>query len=204
MSGPVTSPAMNINLSPRMYAAGVAVALGCLRSSLEIKDLDEKGAWKLLDCLAKVPPQEMIKFNSYFTISITLSLPIVFKPVVDGHYTKDPVVPSDPTFMLKSGQFHKVPVMTGLMEQEGALLSPRLSRHPDIWDSIMRDWQVIGPLGILGRSPESVQPGDGPWVSMMTSEYFGPHESDPNKELQQLITLTEDSMFVYPQRTLVE
>jgi len=74
--------------------------------------------------------------------------PLPFKPIVDGGLVEDPILPLEPTELLATGAWNKVPVILGHNKDEG-LLAKGFFQH--IGGRQRRNWIELALLSFFGR-----------------------------------------------------
>ena len=74
--------------------------------------------------------------------------PLPFKPIVDGGLVEDPILPLEPTELLATGAWNKVPVILGHNKDEGLLAKGFFQQ---IGGRQRRNWIELALLSFFGR-----------------------------------------------------
>ena len=61
-----------------------------------------------------------------------MAFPVVWAPVSDFMYVKNPFFEQDPLKLMVTGQFNKVPTMIGTVKDEGLLHTATLMQNPKV------------------------------------------------------------------------
>ena len=61
-----------------------------------------------------------------------MAYPVVWTPVSDFMYVKNPFFEQDPLKLMVTGQFNKVPIMIGTVKDEGLLHTATLMQNPKV------------------------------------------------------------------------
>ena len=61
-----------------------------------------------------------------------MAFPVVWAPVSDFMYVKNPFFAQDPLKLMVTGQFNKVPTMIGTVKDEGLLHTATLMQNPKV------------------------------------------------------------------------
>ena len=99
-------------------------------------------------------------------------IPSPWKPVLDFPYLKDPVFPSDPVELIKSGKFHKVPTIIGGNKNEGAYRTSIFIRNPEKYEEIVLNWDNMAPIFLLSVDEDSVVGEDSSAVNLIRDFYL--------------------------------
>lgn len=82
------------------------------------EDLDQLNSLEMLKILQKTDFKNLVKHNAILEQFMLSANP--WKPITDGKFSsKNPFIPDDPQILLNSGNFNKVPVITGGNQDEG-------------------------------------------------------------------------------------
>lgn len=87
--------------------------------------------------------------------------PSVWKPHRDGHYAAgsgvDSVLPDEPYRLLRSGRFHRVPLIIGANSDEGILNVIGYLNGQSKLDEVEERWDQLGPLILFHRCVRAIQ-----------------------------------------------
>ena len=61
-----------------------------------------------------------------------MAFPVVWSPVTDFAFAKNPFFSQDPHKLMVNGQFNKVPTMIGTVKNEGLLHTATLMQNPKV------------------------------------------------------------------------
>ncbi|KAJ8669797.1 hypothetical protein QAD02_001056 [Eretmocerus hayati] len=150
-------------------------------------DCSTDNSQEMIDCLKKVPTRELVGAHKQFrTWQNNPEAP--WAPVVDKH-SSNPFIPQSPQDIFKSGSIHDVPMVFGVVKDEGCDPFAGYAEHEDLLKQLDENWISIAP-GLLEYNytiPSSMY--DKVAIDSRR-EYFGDSSID-NKtkaQLQQLIT----------------
>ncbi|CAG0921134.1 unnamed protein product [Notodromas monacha] len=110
----------------------------------ELLDCPTDTSKKMLHCLRRAPAKELVRivgsFHKWFL------LPLAFGPVVDSNYSEDPIFPRAPVDLLATGDFNRVPWITGVTEDEGYCMSAFAFLNSTLARKLDTEWLQYCPL----------------------------------------------------------
>ena len=130
-----------------------------------------------------------------------LSSHVGFLPVIDS-YSNDPVLPVDYLTAMKTGYFNKVPIMTGTVLNEGALL---ISTMPnEITDEF---WSVKGVDSLFMRpslNTSELREEEILQANMMRRFYLGKDRVELSDSVLNISDMVNDALFLSPDQIVAE
>ncbi|XP_042205829.1 juvenile hormone esterase-like isoform X1 [Homarus americanus] len=146
-SGSALSP-WAVRTGHRAVAYTVGGRLGCPTPD-PISNNSLRDNERLVDCLQKAPLDALVP--SFMDFSVWATLPWVTVPRVDGDY-----LPEDPAILLREGKFHKVPLITGVTQHDGLLITGNLYNTPSLREQLVKNFVNVGPGAalLLGEGDE--------------------------------------------------
>ena len=163
LSGTWTNALMHNDRRPRTYALTLALKLGY---SGDREDSD-----KLLTFLQSLSARKIIKASVMF-MDWDYAFPMPWVPVVDK-YAQNPFLPDKFSVLVEDGKFNKVPVMVGLCQDEGYIMTAPYYKDRKRWELLTRQWDMWAPLLFLGRERELINDSDRDAVGDIARFYFG-------------------------------
>ena len=146
-----------------------------------------------LQCLQRLDMKSMIANitddpRAFFNPEI-VEEKFAFWPVVDN-YASNPFLPLDPLEALKTGQYNRVPYMTGVVKNEGVLLTGGY-RLAGVTGAQMMDKVLqlggTGPLGFIGKDER---------LRRIAGRFYNHPTGDTERELEQpAVDLLSDIWF---------
>eukprot|EP00095_Tigriopus_kingsejongensis_P001175 maker-scaffold415_size178368-snap-gene-0.31 protein:Tk01175 transcript:maker-scaffold415_size178368-snap-gene-0.31-mRNA-1 annotation:"venom carboxylesterase-6-like" len=144
-SGPLLhNPSTFLGENPAYYASSFIEAAGCDGSQT---------TQIILKCLQKQDLENIVGHSNMFERFFLMPNP--WKPIVDGNFSKDPILADHPKALLQSGKFNQVPLIMGSTKDEGAMYLPQFLRHPDRMAEVNENFDVFGPILLLGGDEHS-------------------------------------------------
>ena len=163
LSGTWTNALMHNDRRPRTYALALALKLGY---SGDREDSDT-----LLTFLQSKSARKIIKASTMFK-DWDYAFPMPWVPVIDN-YAQDPFLPDKFSVLVEKGKFNKVPVMVGLCQDEGYIMTAPYYKDRKRWELLTRQWDMWAPLLFLGRERELITDKDRDAVREIARFYFG-------------------------------
>ena len=125
------------------YGNEVAILLGCI----------DLAADNRLACLKKV--------NAYALSLVEFEDGVISQPVVDGTYSDNPFLPTNPERSFKDGNFATdVDILLGANLSEGFLFTQLILGLPTILEFFIENWNTWGPILILQKKYLEIQEED--------------------------------------------
>ena len=122
-------------------------------------------------------------------------------PVIDT-YSNDPVLPVDYLTAMKNGYFNKVPIMTGTVQNEGALL---LNTMPN--EITEEFWNVKGTDSLFMRpsfNTTELRDEEILKANMMKRFYLGKGNVDVSDSALYISDMINDAFFLSPDQIVSE
>merc|ERR1719232_2142096 len=119
-SGSPLSPFVGLDKHPRYYALKLIEELGGNPDG----PVEEQ-----LKLLQATDATKLLNLTNMFEEFIRAPMP--FKPIVDKDLVDDPVLPDEPINLIQTGQYNKVPLITGTNQHEGLLIKGFYERIPE-------------------------------------------------------------------------
>lgn len=138
----------------------------------------------LVACLRNAPYQDLIAAQKEFVIFN--ESPQVMLPRVDGHF-----LPDYPAILLRKGWYNKVDIISGVTQDEGAVLGLIFSLDNATADNLVRNFSVNGPVSLMFGDSED---DPGYLARRAFHHYLGPIEQ-PAEKRDPIIRLFSDRMF---------
>jgi len=187
-SGSPLSPFVGLDKHPRHYALKLIEELGGNPDGPveeQLKLLQETDAIKLLN-LANM-------FEEF------IRAPMPFKPIVDKDLVDDPVLPDEPINLIQTGQYNKVPLITGTNQHEGLLIKGFYERIPGKYEEAYDNWDKIGPLALFHREEDEHTEEESKICVDYRNKLFGKTRfGSTGKGSDMLVQLYGDLMFAAP------
>ena len=163
LSGTATNALTHNDRKPRTYALALAHKL-CYAG-------DGADSASILTFLQSKSALEIIKASVMFK-DWDYAFPMPWVPVVDK-YAQTPFIPDQFSVLVKEGKFHKVPVMVGLCQDEGYILTAPYYKERRRWELLTQQWAQWAPLLFLGRERELITDMDRDAAGDIARFYFG-------------------------------
>jgi len=163
LSGAASNVLLHNDRRPRCYALALAARLGYRG------DTEDSSA--LLTFLQSKKSRDIIKASVMF-LDWDFAFPMPWVPTVDN-YAETPFIPQDFRTAVSEGNVTKVPVLFGLCQEEGYILTAPYYQSQRRWDLVTRDWSQWAPLLFLGRERDLATDTDRELMAAVASFYFG-------------------------------
>ncbi|XP_076043514.1 juvenile hormone esterase-like [Oratosquilla oratoria] len=113
----------------------------------------QNGSQDFLECMQKENlPAETLSLALSNTFEFLLT-PVLMTPRVDGNF-----LPNQPEVLMGSGNFHKVPVISGVVKDEGATISQFIFSNAELKEKIIANFSIVPmSLGLKGRSRQMME-----------------------------------------------
>ena len=153
------------------------------------------GDTAVLGCLRAMPLHNILEASSIFTNSSSGAVQVrkPFSWVVDAAFSEDSVLPVAPEEALAAGDFHKVPLLTGVTRDEGLYQAAKYILNPDLLTSLNDNWDILGPKIIFDKKT-NVTEEEHDIVARIRQFYFGDSSID-SSQLQSLVNMFSDLTF---------
>eukprot|EP00095_Tigriopus_kingsejongensis_P012028 maker-scaffold593_size129216-snap-gene-0.28 protein:Tk12028 transcript:maker-scaffold593_size129216-snap-gene-0.28-mRNA-1 annotation:"acetylcholinesterase " len=183
LSGSFISSYTHWDKHPRLYGERLANDLGCQRNSSR----------DIVQCLQELDYLEFPAKTQHF-LQYLWTGPNVWMPVVDGHFSSDPVLPKKAIDILKSGDYNKVPIVMGTNSEEGAFNMCGYLKGIIHLDDVEDKWDQLAPLILFHRSLDEITESDIRLARQVKKFYFG---EDPisNDKIPEYANMMGDHMF---------
>lgn len=181
----------NTNDRPRQERTARAVAnhFGCERA-----DLDHTA----LACLQQIPVEDLLRNISRragdSTSERSPSGPGSWWPIVDSH-APAPVLPLEPLHALRVGAFRQVPLMTGTVKNEGAIMALLSLGKTSL--ELEQLWNRTGPLQLQVTRSDNWTAEEGA-VANIARQYYTRGDNISLQSGSGWVDLLTDSMFLSP------
>ena len=115
-------------------------------------------------------------------------------PMLDGLYTDNAYIDKDPLETMLAGTFNKVPVITGVVANEGGIYLASIFQE---LDKISQVWDLVGPAYLLQIPPGKANQSDITLTNTITRFYTGKTNiSTASKE--SMLEMLTDATFLAP------
>ncbi len=191
-SGAVSAHALLLSAGAAGLAAGAILQSGTLlqnsrypASATEVVESSHKVAREfgctnrtaaaILACLTRVPPdllmrKSVTRRNSFEREDLVSSSSWAWLPVVDGKFSRQPLLAKSALETILAGEFPKVPIISGMVEGEGGIfLAPLVDSLADVAAA----WDILGPSLLLQVAPGRATKTDRLLANTMTRFYAG-------------------------------
>ena len=216
-SGAVSAHALLLSASAAGLAAGAILQSGSLlqnsrypAAAAEVIESSHKVAQEfgcsnrtasaMLACLTQVPPdllmrKSVTRRNSFEREDLVSSSSWAWLPVVDGKFSRQPMLPKSALETVLAGEFPKVPVLSGLVEGEGGIfLAPLVDNMADVAAA----WDILGPSLLLQVAPGRANKADLLLSNTLTKFYIGKAADVQSADLADLRDMFTDATFTFP------
>jgi carboxylesterase type B len=154
----------------------------------------------VLTCLTQVPPdllmrKSVTRRNSFEREDLVSSSSWAWLPVVDGKFSRQPLLAKSALETILAGEFPKVPVMSGMVEGEGGIF---LAPLVDNMEDVAAAWDILGPSLLLQLAPGRANDEDRLLANTITRFYIGKAGSVERAELSDLRDMFTDATFTFP------
>jgi len=155
---------------------------------------------EMLGCLQNIPFTALLGATSTPGFG-ALTSHVGFMPVIDT-YSNDPVLPVDYLTAMKTGYFNKVPIMTGTVQNEGALL---LNTMPN--EITEEFWNAKGTASLFMRpsfNTTELREEEILQANMMKRFYLGKENVDVSESALYISDMINDALFLSPDQIVSE
>jgi len=123
---------------------------------------------------------------------------LLSQPVVDGAFTRDPFLPSDPKVLMRAGKYNDdVEILLGFNEEEGHMVTSIFEAFPLLYSAMAAGWPILGPFTLLNKHHTEILPIDNTMANTILMEYVGNVSAIKAENLQQITNMFTDSFFSY-------
>jgi len=188
-SGTAFLGVMNEKSQPQGISVSIATRFNCTSTRKDSA---------MLKCLQKIPVSDFIlRTQSSLQAKSKDDIELNWAPVQDS-YSSDPVIPMEPLAAFNSGEFIKVPMMTGTVKNDGALLVPE--------DNFEAIWKLKGPqlLNIAENQNYSVTNPEENTLANIFLKYYTGGSFNTFEVLNEVVDMLTDSWFLSPDQKLSE
>jgi acetylcholinesterase len=99
----------------------------------------------MLACLHQTPFQAIVNTNSRIA-EIAECPMLAWMPVVEPDFGQERFIEEEPVKLFREGRFHRVPVLTGVTEDEFSSNAQRILNSPEVLQSLNDDFDRVAPL----------------------------------------------------------
>ncbi len=105
----------------------------------------------MLFCEITVQASTLDLYLYFYELTDSMAFPAIWAPTSDHTYAKDPFFNDDPRKSLEKGEHANVPVMIGIMKDEGLINTAFLLQRPDLVDELRENWTECAANNFLGK-----------------------------------------------------
>ena len=157
----------------------MAILVGCI----------DLAADNRLACLRKV--------NAYALSLVEFEDGVISQPVVDGTYSDNPFLPSNPERSFNDGNFATdVDILLGANLSEGFLFTQLILGLPTILEFFIENWNTWGPILILQKKYLEIHEEDVALADEILEKYCG-SKNISMENIDQLTDMFTDAFFWY-------
>lgn len=184
LSGSFISSYTHWDKHPRLYGHRLAKDLDC----------DSNSSKEIVSCLQKLPVVKFQEKTQHF-LQYLWTGPNVWMPVVDGHFSSDPLLPKKPIDILRAKEYNQMPVIMGTNSEEGAFNMCGYLKGIIHLEDVEERWDQLAPLILFHRSMDEITDKDIELARRVRKFYFGdnPISLDMIKEYANMMG---DHMFI--------
>eukprot|EP00088_Acartia_fossae_P051168 TRINITY_DN5749_c0_g1_i2.p1 TRINITY_DN5749_c0_g1~~TRINITY_DN5749_c0_g1_i2.p1 ORF type:complete len:611 (-),score=135.22 TRINITY_DN5749_c0_g1_i2:452-2284(-) len=182
----------------KLYRSSSAMARYFNCSSSETYD------YNMLACLQALPGNDILEITQTGLPDNEpegelKNMQISWTPNIDT-YSRDPVLPMDHLTAMKTGHFNRVPIMTGVMLNDGGLAFPQQD-FGSIWASQGPEWLIINPTFFREKRDEETLLQS----RLIRKFYTGSNDnSSLNDVLPDFADMLTDAYFLAPDQKLAQ
>jgi carboxylesterase type B len=154
----------------------------------------------MLECLQNLPVEDILTSTKLGNVLSRIDSEIQLNswlPVIDT-YSRDPVLPIDYLTAMKNGYFNKIPIMTGTVLNDGALVYPELEYG--------EFWKRSGPMFMLLTSSfNNTEITEEEYLqSDLAKQYYSGTNNNLLETLPEYANMMTDSLFLSPDQKVAE